>query len=192
MKQILSIIILCGMTFNAKAQDASVEKSTFGIQTGFFGVWLHNEAKLSNAIALRTEIGINGGLWGGEYYEKTGFLLIPVIIIEPRFYYNLNNRVKQSRRIDGNSGNFISLKNSYHIDWSIFSNTDNIELISHLSIVPTWGIRRNIGKYFNYEAGIGLGFNINFAKRTGYIENEIKAIGNYHLQIGYRFATSRS
>jgi hypothetical protein len=70
--------------------------------------------------------------------------MTPVITAEPRWYYNLNKRVNKSKRIDGNNGNFISLKTSYHPDWFVISNYDNINIISDISLVPTWGIRRNI------------------------------------------------
>lgn len=178
---------LCGMTLTAKSQTASVEKSTYGIQTGFLGIWAHNESKLTNSIALRTEIGFDSGIWGGSFYDGTGFLMTPVITLEPRLYYNLNKRVKKSRLIDGNSGNFISLKTSYHPDWFIISNTDNVSIISDISIVPTWGIRRNIGKHFTYETGIGIGYRYIFAKQAGFSENEGEATANLHLRIGYRF-----
>lgn len=148
MKRILFTIALCGMTLIAKSQTASVEKSTYGIQTGFLGIWAHNESKLTNSIALRTEIGFDSGIWGGDFYDGTGFLMTPVITLEPRLYYNLNKRVKKSRRIDGNSGNFISLKTSYHPDWFVISNTDNVSVISDISIVPTWGIKKKHRKTF--------------------------------------------
>jgi hypothetical protein len=187
MKKILFTMALCGMTLIAKSQTASVEKSTYGIQTGFLGLWAHNESKLTNSIALRTEIGFDSGIWGGSFYDGTGFLMTPVITLEPRLYYNLNKRVKKSRRIDGNSGNFISLKTSYHPDWFVISNTDNVSIISDISIVPTWGIRRNIGKHFTYETGIGIGYRYIFAKQAGFSENEGEATANLHLRIGYRF-----
>jgi hypothetical protein len=187
MKKILFTMALCGMTLIAKSQTASVEKSTYGIQTGFLGIWAHNESKLTNSIALRTEIGFDSGIWGGSFYDGTGFLMTPVITLEPRFYYNLNKRVKKSRRIDGNSGNFISLNTSYHPDWFVISNTDNVSIISDISIVPTWGIRRNIGKHFTYETGIGIGYRYIFAKQAGFSENEGEATANLHLRIGYRF-----
>ncbi len=46
--------------------------------------------------------------------------MTPVITAEPRWYYNLNKRVSKSKNIEGNSGNFISLKTSYHPDWFEF------------------------------------------------------------------------
>ena len=187
MKKKLLTLVFCGLTLIAKSQNASVEQSTYGIQTGFLGIWAHNETKLSNSITLRSEIGFDSGIWGGDFYDGTGFLLTPVITAEPRWYYNLKKREKKSRRIDGNSGNFVSLKTSYHPDWFVISNTDNVSVISDISIIPTWGIRRNIGKHLNYEAGIGIGYRYVFAKQAGFLENESEAAVNLHLRIGYRF-----
>lgn len=157
MKRILLTLAFCGLTLLAKSQNASVEQSTYGIQTGFLGLWVHNETKLSNAMVLRSEIGLDSGIWGGDFYNGTGFLMTPVLSLEPKLYYNLNKRVSKSKRIDGNSGNFISLKTSYHPDWFVISNKDNISVISDISVIPTWGIRRNIGNHFNYETGVGMG-----------------------------------
>lgn len=180
-------MIFCGLSFITKAQSTSVEKSIYGIQTGFLGVWAHSELKLSNSLALRAEIGFDSGIWGGSYYDKTGFLMTPVITAEPRWYYNLNKRKSKHKRIDNNSGNFLSLKTSYHPDWFVISNYDNIKIISDISIIPTWGIRRNIGNHFNYETGIGVGYNYTFAKQAGYLKNESGVAVNLHLRIGYRF-----
>src|SRR5690606_7369286 len=187
MKKLFLTLTFFGIIFTAKSQTTSVEKSTFGIQTGFLGIWVHNESKLSNQIALRSELGFDSGIWGGDFYDKTGFLLTPVITLEPRWYYNLNKRESKSKRVDGNSGNFISLKTSYHPDWFEISNYDNISIVSDISIIPTWGIRRNIGKHFNYETGIGIGYRYIFAKQAGYLENESEAAINLHLRIGYKF-----
>ena len=191
MRKIIMTLLLCGITLIATSQDASVEKSVFGIQTGPIGVWVHNESKLSNSIALRSEIGIDGGIAGGANYDKTYFITVPVISLEPRWYYNLNKRESKSKRIDGNSGNFVSLKTSYHPDLLITSNDDNILLISDISIVPTWGIRRNIGSHFNYEVGIGVGYLYFFEKDNVVIINESDVAVNLHLRIGYRFSKKK-
>jgi len=187
MRRALITIAFCGLTLIAKSQTATVEQSTFGIQTGFLGIWAHNETKLSNQIALRSEIGFDTGIWRGDFYDGSGLLLAPVITLEPRWYYNLNKRESKSRQIDGNSGNFISLKTSYHPDWFVLSSDEDIRVVSDISIVPTWGIRRNIGEHFTYETGIGIGYVYYFAKNAGYLKNEGEAAVNLHLRIGYRF-----
>ncbi|NRB60127.1 MAG: hypothetical protein HRU50_09365 [Winogradskyella sp.] len=189
MKKILCTLMLCGLTLIVKSQNASVEKSTFGIQTGVLGMWAYNEVRLSNTIALRTELGFDFGIWETTFYDDydAPFLLTPVIVVEPRFYHNLKKRSNNSKRIDGNSGNFIALKMSYHPDWFVLFNTDNAPIVSDFSIIPTYGIRRNLGKHFNYEAGLGAGFSHTFAERAGYDKNKSEIELNMHLRIGYRF-----
>jgi len=187
MKKILITVIFCGLTLIVKAQDASVEQSTYGIQTGVIGIWLHNETKLSEQIALRSELGLDSGIFGGSIYDGTGFIMTPVITLEPRWYYNLDKRVSKSKNIEGNSGNFVSLKTSYNPDWFVISNYDNLRVINQVSIVPTWGIKRNIGNNFTYETGMGIGYRYIFAQNAGYLKNESEAAVNLHLRIGYRF-----
>ncbi len=186
---LLLAITLCGMTTIAKSQSISVEKSTFGLQTGVLGIWAYNEAKLSNSIALRTELGFDFGIWETTYYDdfNSPLILTPVFVLEPRFYYNLKKRSENSQRIDGNSGNFIAIKAGFHPDWFVLFNTDDAPVVSDFSIIPTWGIRRNIGEHFNYEAGIGAGFSHTFAERAGYAKDKSEIELNMHLRIGYRF-----
>ncbi len=188
MKKIVLTLTLCGLTLFAKSQNTSVEKSTFGLQTGVLGIWAYNEVKLSNSIALRTEIGFDFGIWETTYYDDfdSPFILTPVIVVEPRFYYNLKKRSENSKTTDGNSGNFIAIKTSYHPELALF-NADDAPVVSDFAIIPTWGIRRNIGDHFNYEAGIGIGYSYTLAERAGYSEDESGLEPNMHLRIGYKF-----
>ncbi len=195
MKKIIAFILVCaGSLSGLQAQEPqqlplelSVDKSVSGLQAGFLGIWLHNETRLSDAIALRAEIGFDTGIWGGDFYDDTIFLLAPVLTAEPRWYYNLKRRVKKSKRIDNNSGNFISLKTSYHPDWFVISSQTNVSLISDISVIPTWGIRRHIGAHLTYELGAGIGYRYIFAERAGFGQNDSEVAGNLHLRLGYTF-----
>ena len=71
MKEIITLIFLSFSIF-CNAQNISVEKSVFGIQTGL-GIWVHNESRMSNKIALRSELGLGGAIWGGSIYDEVGF-----------------------------------------------------------------------------------------------------------------------
>src|SRR4051812_12080355 len=116
----LILIVLTGFCMNARAQQVGVEKSVTSIQAGLCGVWLQNELKLAGTIALKTEIGFdanNSGYIKDYHANRHGFMAVPVITIEPRYYFNLKRRVLKSRSIDGNSGNFISLNIMAHPDW---------------------------------------------------------------------------
>lgn len=195
MKKILLTALLGGMALTAKSQNlnnenseiASVEKAVFGIQTGFAGLWVHNELKLSNQMALRTELGLDA-YDKDDFYPDTGFLLATVLTLEPRWYYNLNKRKDRLKSISGNSGNFFSLKSSLRLeDLLIEFGDDNVEMVNNLSIVPTWGVRRNLGQHFNYEAGAGIGYVHFFAKDAGFAKDKGEVALNLHLRIGYRF-----
>lgn len=185
MKKLVIILIFCGFTFLGNAQNESVEKSIFGIQTGLLGIWVHNEAKLSNKFVLRSEIGFDLGLYQSFFSDDTDFLFAPVITLEPKFYYNLDKRASKNKETSGNSGNFLSLKTSFHPDWFTISSDDGVYVSNQIAIIPTWGIRRNIGEHFNYETGIGVGYARVFD--DGIYEGYGETAVNVHARIGYRF-----
>lgn len=183
-KKLILASIISLMYFAGIAQTASVENNTYGIQTGLLGVWVHNETKLNNQWALRTELGMNAGFFGGAFYPNTGFIMTPVLTAEPRWYYNLDKRKSQSKNIAGNSGSFFSLQTSYHPDWFVISNYDNLQAYNLITVIPTWGIKRNIGNHFTYETAFGIGYGHQFRQGNGDIEG---ITANLHLRIGYRF-----
>lgn len=84
---------------------ASVEKLMYSFQIGVLGTWFQNETKLSNTIAIRTEIGLCTEIWAGS-----GFFMAPEITLEPRWYYNIKKRAKKNLDISNNSAFFFSLK----------------------------------------------------------------------------------
>ena len=195
MKKNVLTLLFCGLALIVKSQNTpeelkkqSVEKSIFGIQTGFAGLWVYNELKLSSQIALRTELGFDA-YDNDDFYPDAGFLMTTVVTLEPRWYYNLDKRASKSKRIDNNSGNFFSLKTSFRSDDLLLDLGDNekAQIVDNLSIIPTWGIRRNLGKHFSYETGIGVGYIHYFSKSAGFTKNNGETAVNLHLRIGYQF-----
>ncbi len=187
MKRLAIIFLLAISTTFLHGQEPLVEKSIINVQTNLLGLWVNYEARVDDDISLRTEIGaltvITGGeLWGDE--NLFNFVYVPVITIEPRFYYNLERRQAKSKNIAGNSGDFFSIKSTLFPGMVLFSNHD-AEAIRQLSILPSWGIRRHFAGRFNIEFGLGLGFIINLdpesdASRAG-------AGGELNLRVGYSF-----
>ncbi len=184
--KIIVTLTLLAFLLNVSGQEASVERSTYGIQTGFLGTWVHNELRITNSIALRSELGLDFNFWGGDFV-KDGYLLTPVLTLEPRFYYNLEKRESKSRKIINNTGSFLSLRTSYHPDWFNFSNYDNISVIPDLSIIPSWGIKTHIGKHFCFEGGLGYRLRTTFTKSMGYSRNINDDELDIHFRIGYSF-----
>ncbi|WP_435136480.1 hypothetical protein [Formosa sp. A9] len=187
MKNLLFAMFVCGLSLGSYAQSSSVERSIFNVQTNLLGLYINNESRLTNSIALRSEIGLDAVIWGNDYYG-TGYLMTPVITLEPKWYYNLSKRLEKNKRIDQNSGNFITLKTSYHPDWFLISNRENVSIINFLTVIPSWGIRRNLGTHFNYEVGAGVGIAHYFIKAEDYYSgDETVAAIDFHVRIGYTF-----
>jgi len=196
MKKILALMFL-GLNLNANCQTVGVEKTFFSIQTGLAGIWVNNETKLSNSIALRSEIGIEHDFFVGDQYDGAGFILQPVLTLEPRYYYNLEKRKSRGNKTSKNSGNYLSLKTSYHPDWFVLNLDENITKTSDLSIIPTWGIKRQIGSNFTYEAGLGFGYRIvylqpNYYNGSSQNVDDVSTNRNQytpylHLRVGYTF-----
>ncbi len=183
---VLTLLLFINLSFSQEVINSTVEKSIFGIQTGILGVWIHNESKLNNNIALRTELGLDAGIFGGSIYPKTGYLMTPVITLEPRFYYNFKKRLSKNKLITKNSGNYLSLQTSFHPDWFTLSNFDNIEVENQISVIPTWGLKRTFYNHFTFETGIGLGFRHYFISKNSNQKENFAAI-NLNLKIGYTF-----
>jgi hypothetical protein len=168
------------------SQQATVEKSIFGVQVGFLGAWVNHEARLAPKFALRSEIGLEAGYAGGSFQNDI-FFFAPTLKLEPRYYYNLQKRSDKGKNIAKNSGNFLAINTVYTPDWFVISSESNLSVVETLSIIPKWGIRRVAGEHFTYEVGIGIGYQYSNYKQLGFSQNESDVNGDLHLRIGYTF-----
>jgi hypothetical protein len=97
----------------------------------------------------------------------------------------LSKRNSKSQDITNNSGTFISLKTSYHPDWFVISNYED-DIISDISFIPTWGIRRNIGTILIMKPELASAIDIFSQRMRDIIVMKVKQ-QNLHVRIGYVF-----
>lgn len=166
---------------------AQSNNNHFGIQTGYLGVYAYNESKLYNQIVLRSEVGFDAALVLNADYSSNNLVFVPKIQLEPRYYYNLNSRLGKGKNVKNNGADFVSINISHHPDWFNLFGEEDFEVIKDLSIVPTWGMKRNISKHLNYELGGGFGYYQAFTKEKGAQKNKTKLVANLLLRIGYVF-----
>jgi len=186
--------LLFAITISVNAQEsiseqprASVEKSVFSVQTGLVGIWGNNELRLSNQFALRTEIGLELLSFSYAYSDDTTYGAVPVFSVEPKWYYNLEKRVRKGRNIAGNSGNSFSVKINYlSPNAFIISDVDDYVGVDQLNIIPKWSIRRVYKKHFIFETGFGVGPAIAVGKYAKYSGNGDIYV-DLHARIGYCF-----
>ncbi|QDO93445.1 hypothetical protein FNB79_05445 [Formosa sediminum] len=188
MKHSLVACIVFIISITGYTQNTTAETAIFGVQTGFLGFYINNESRLKNSIVLRSELGLDAGFWGSDVNDINGYLLAPVLTLEPRWYYNLKKRNNKGRHTANNTGNFVSIKTSYHPDWFTITNADHLNFIGDFTIIPTWGIRRHISAHFNYETGFGIGYGRYLIKNNDYYYGDRNVVAvNLHLRIGYSF-----
>lgn len=185
-KFLIFVILLSAISAHSQSEifhQKGVEKSLFNVQAGFLGVWLNHEMGLSNDIALRTEAGLYGGLSFG-YNGDAEFGFVPGILIEPRWYYSIQERGDKKKDIANNGSNFITVAIAYYPDWFVLSGNKKLYINHQFHIIPKWAVRRNIGdSNFNYELGVGLGYVHHFSESN----NDNNSIIDFHARIGYRF-----
>ncbi len=169
--------LVCFSQFN----NSGASKNLTGVQLGFTNSGIYDEWRITNDFVLRGDFMFNSALWGGSFYPKTGFALYPAIGVTPKYYYNFNRRLDKRKNIHNNSANYIAPGFSYTPNWFIISNEKNIEVSNFITIIPSYGIRRNFAQNFNYEAKFGLGYGKDLDTR------ESSAILQLGISIGYDF-----
>ena len=183
MKSLLPLIGILSV-LQSFSQEAKLEQSIFSAQVGLFGAYVNNEYAVSKKIALRSEIGYEFISLAYSDYLGFSYDMHPVITFEPRWYYNLERRAGRGKNISKNSANFISIKSSFNPN--IFVSTTGSENITVISVIPTWGLRRKMGKHFNFETGFGIGGGYLFYEDLQY-NDELYVTVNLHLRFGYNF-----
>ncbi len=182
MKTLILAALLAFSVASAQEENAAVENAS-GLHIGLLGMYGHYEMRLSDQWALRAEAGFDVGFAIG-WDDEDVYGLIPTFRLEPRWYYNLPKRMAKGYSTDDNAGNFLALNTSYIPDVFIGSNPDGLTVLHEFLVIPKWGIRRNLGSQFNYEAGIGIGY----AKyREEYMGDKSGVYPDLHLRIGFRF-----
>ena len=179
------ILIIATLHFTICLKSQVVDESISGLQIGPIGIWLHNESKIAPNWAFRSEIGyeapLNSGLVGAIDYP----VFVPVISIEPRWYYNSPKRQGNSQNYFHNSSNFATVAIRFYPEFGALSAHEITEIDGGIFLIPTWGIRRNISYRINYEMGIGLGVDV-YELLTS--ENSTTDLNfNVHLRLGYKF-----
>jgi hypothetical protein len=149
----LSLFLLSSVS----AQTNTTER-VIGGQVGFLGAWFYGELPISSSSVIRTDLGLDGAIRGGSFFDGATLALAPSVTVSPRFYYNLNKRMDRNKNTAKNSANFVSLRTTLQPGWFVLSNKKGTITDSGIIILPTWGIRRIIAQKVSVESGIGIGY----------------------------------
>lgn len=184
------------ISFIAKAQEVekvSVEKSLYGAQLGLVSTSFYYETQLQRKITLRAEIGLVLGYATRDYEDpaiedESSTLIVPYVTLEPRWYYGLDRRKRLGKKTYNNSSNYVSLATSYMSNKTPIMNNGDFDVVSAITVVPKYGIRRAFAKHFNYEFSAGVGYQYNvFSNASGCNCDHNDVALDIQARIGYDF-----
>lgn len=167
-------LTLLPILFYSSAKAQVVDQSIGGIQIGYLGLWWNNESRIAKNWALRSEIGYEAPLFSTveyefnslDFYKNQSPLFLPIISLEPRWYYNSSKRQGNSKNTFHNSGNYASIAARYYPEILAYSPRGINDVDGGFFIVPSWGIRRNINYRWNFEMGLGIGIDLTEIHRS--------------------------
>lgn len=162
------------------------DPAIWGFQIGNAGIWTYQEIDLSKSISLRNEVGFDTGAHGYNMQYLSGLSITPTFSLEPRWYYDIKKKVKNTFEAVHNSANFLLLRVTYNPDFKIISTEAGRSVASNVSLIPTWGIRRMLSESINFEAGIGMGYSYTIKSDFSNPDRHI-GIVNLHLRLGMDF-----
>lgn len=118
------------------------------------------EFKLAEKASIEVSGKLNFQLYitGTQAQPKVNMFPYSVLHLEPKWNYNVKNRIRRGRKVSGFSSNFLSLFTSYRMKVSRYT-------FSSLIIGPTWGMQRQLGKYGYLKFNSGLGYTHIFDSR---------------------------
>lgn len=186
---IFSAIFFLSSCFSLSAQGLTVERSIHGAQFNLTSLQYYYEAGLSDKTTLRFEAG---ALFGFQYSylgetSSIEFALQPVLLAEPRYYYNLSKRADRGKRTTSNGGNFVGMAIRYQPD-VLFINTDeNSSSRERLTLIPRWGIRRNLGSGWDFELTLGYGLYFQEDYYGGRRVTDVDSDIDINWRFGFRF-----
>jgi hypothetical protein len=93
--------------------------------------------------------------------------------------------VKRGQQIIDNNGNYVSVIFGFNPGIGIGSG--NVNFYPELSTIPMYGFRRNIGKHFNFETAIGIGYHWEF-QTNELLDGKTKHTAERGTTVGFRIA----
>ncbi|PJJ10437.1 uncharacterized protein DUF3575 [Flavobacterium sp. 1] len=190
---VLGFVLISFIAKGQESEKVSVEKNLYGAQLGLLSTSFYYETQLQRKITLRTEIGLVLAFSTHDYADpaikdETTTLIVPYLTLEPRWYYGLDRRKRLGKKTYNNSSNYVSLANSYMSYKTPITNNGDFDVVSAITIIPKYGIRRAFAKHFNYEFSAGVGYQYNvFSKTEGCDCDHNNTAIDAQIRIGYDF-----
>ena len=149
-------------------KQVSVEKHLLGLQ--IFPTGINYETKLAtkHTFSVQAQLGYSFAFGISKTYFSNGtskisssayIAIIPQVVTNYRFYYNLEKRERKGKNTGGNSGNYFTIIAAFGFK-PAYSNYPNKFTFATV-VGPAWGLHRTFkkGVDLNFSIGLGYGFD---------------------------------
>ena len=118
------------------------------------------EAGITPKTTLDLNFGIGFGLASGMYQDRTKFGFYPSFQTQYRYYYNLEKRMQQQKKVSENNGNYFAGHVGVSSGKPVIGNLEYLNNY-YSTIGVVWGMQRiyDSGFKLNLNMGAGYGFN---------------------------------
>lgn len=153
------------------------------------------EFKLGTSpFSINTQLAVKFQYSKTSDFDFNTFSISPHLLMEGRYYYNLNRRILMGKSGNGLSANYISLGATYRGEFYTYKSDGHKshQGSSFVGVIARTGIQRLISDHFYFDLNIGVGYGIEntFDNYTGTKTNQkqtARAIFDLGFGIGYRF-----
>jgi hypothetical protein len=161
MKGIFTTILLVSF-FPVFAQDVNTKhqlQNLTKLDLGLRGIGFTFEPRLGNKLSMDLSAGLGGGynISAGNFEYNWNFLQPAVyVIVNPKFYYNLDKRIEKGKKTGLNAGNYLGLV----IKYTSKGLGENPDVWDALLFNLHWGIQRQVGKRWTFNTHAGIGYAV--------------------------------
>ncbi len=152
MKKLFLSAIITFCALSTVAQQLNTTKKGI-LKVNFLTPGIEYEMPLGEKTSLNFNFGTTFGFSAGTG-RKTEWGVIPLLNSQYRYYYNFEKRLRKNKRIDYNSGNFLSITSILYSD-IFLSNSVSLDYTGVIG--PTWGLQRTSQSGFNFTLNMGAG-----------------------------------
>ena len=170
MKKSVLIGLLAGISLFSFSQNeaTSLKKSITSVDLDILAPEVSYERHLKGLFTLKSALAFGYSFGQSIFSNGTYFILTPILISEPRYYYNFTHRIEKGKKTSYNASEYFALTASYAADIVIKSDSGSVRGGDpEFSLIPKLGFKRTVGRKFFFEVSSGIGVSFRKNKNSG-------------------------
>lgn len=154
------LLLISASQFLTAQSNFLVEKSLFKVNILNPGLSLERGLSTNTTFCIIANLSLGFNLKSNNASSGNSNILLlasPYVRGQYRYYYNLDKRKANGKKISDNSGNFLAISSSYY--FRPINNEEFVSIYDGFTIGGIWGFQKTYSNKLNLSANGGLGYN---------------------------------